>query len=150
MDAALLEDLAASHDQLAGWIRQHAAEDPTQPRTGEWSIRDVAAQMAACEVECIEPRLRSIAAGEQPRFEFYSNDGRDFGDVRLEDALTEWAETRARVLDFAKAQTVGDLTRVGIHATFGEVTVPDYLRILLEHDRGHLMDLEPAATGPAR
>ena len=97
----------------------------------------------------MEPRIRSIALGEQPRFEFYSNDGRDFGDVRLEDVLADWAKTRKRLLDFARSLTATELTRVGIHMTFGEVTVPDYLRILLDHDRGRLRDLKQAASEPA-
>lgn len=150
IDHALIEKLAASQQQLAGALRAQASSNAMELRVGAWSVRDVAAHLAACEVECIEPRVRSIAAGNRPRFAFYSNDKRDFGRVRLEDALAEWAVSRARLLDFAQSLADDELAKVGVHSTFGEVTVSKYLEIALEHDQGHLRDLRHAASAPAR
>lgn len=150
IDQALIDRLAASQEQVAGALRRPASDHVAESRGGAWSARDVAAHLAATEVECFEPRVRAIAAGNRPRFAFYSNDNRDFSAVRLEDALAQWAVTRARLLDFARSLSQDELTRVGVHSRYGEVTVPRYLGIMLEHDREHLHDLEASANGPAR
>jgi hypothetical protein len=150
IDQALVEKLAASRQQLADALSRQASSVGTETHVAAWSIRDVAAHLAACEVECIEPRVRAIATGNRPRFAFYSNDNRDFSAVRLEDALAEWAVTRARVLDFALSLSQDELARFGVHSKFGEVTVARYLGIALEHDREHLRDLQLAASVPAR
>jgi hypothetical protein len=150
IDPALITKLEASRQELGAAIRRHAVQDVTHAGTGVWSARDVAAHLAASEVECFEPRIRAIAAGNRPRFGFYSNDDRDFSRVRLDDALAEWAVTRARLLDYARSLSPEELTRVGAHAKYGEVTVSRYLGIALEHDREHLRDLEQGASEPAR
>src|SRR5216683_2460938 len=62
-------------------------------RVGAWTLRDIAAHLATTEKECFEPRIRAMAAGERPEFEFYSNDDRDFEGISLESALTAWACT---------------------------------------------------------
>jgi hypothetical protein len=150
IDRALVENLGASRQKLSDALRRQASNDATGTHVGAWSVRDVAAHLAACEVECIEPRVQSIVAGYRPRFAFYSNDTRDFSAVRTEDALAEWAVTRARLLEFALSLTQDELARVGVHSKFGEVTVARYLGIALEHDREHLRDLQQAMSAPAR
>jgi hypothetical protein len=150
IDQALVERLDVSRQQLSDALRRQASSAGNATHVGAWSVRDVAAHLAACEVECIEPRVRAIATGNRPRFAFYSNDNRDFSAVRLEDALAEWAATRARVLDFALSLSQDELARVGVHSKFGEVTVARYLEIALEHDQDHLRDLQQAGSVPAR
>src|SRR6266851_3509388 len=93
-------------------------------RVGAWTLRDIAAHLATTEKECFEPRIRAMAAGERPAFEFYSNDERDFDGISLENALTEWASTRNRLID--------------------------YVRVALDHDRDHLRSLERLAAEASR
>src|ERR1700730_1749548 len=98
------------------------------------------------ERECFEPRIRSMAAGERPEFEYYSNDERDFDGVTLQSALTEWVDTRARLIDFVSGLSEEERARVGVHTKFGELTVDGYLKIALDHDQDHLKSLERLAT----
>jgi hypothetical protein len=49
---------------------------------------------------------------------------------------------RARVTEFARSIAPDRLSRTGQHRTFGEITVADYLRIDLDHDREHVKDLK--------
>jgi hypothetical protein len=149
IDPALIDQVATSQQKVADWIRQHATGATTAARPGAWSVRDVAAHLAACEVECLEPRIRAIASGSRPSFAFYSNDDRDFSAVDLEVALMEWSAARSRLLEFVQTLSGEQLTSIGQHATFGEVTVPAYLEIALEHDLGHLRDLERETSEPA-
>ncbi|HEY1420535.1 MAG TPA: DinB family protein [Candidatus Dormibacteraeota bacterium] len=147
MSDQVLEDLAASQTLVIGMTRMIADHDH---RVGAWTLRDIAAHLAASERECFEPRILAMAAGDMPRFEWYSNDERDFDGLSLESVLDEWTETRRRLLAF-----VGDLPpdarqRTGWHATYGEISVDQYLRIALEHDRDHLGALERLAGELAR
>ena len=148
MTDELLDQLAASQ-QLVSTMLRIAAEDSVA-RVGAWSLRDIAAHLAASEREAFEPRIRAIAAGGRPAFGFYDNDETDFSGVQLEDALDEWFATRSRVLDFVRGLSDEQRANVGVHATYGEVSVDRYLEIALNHDRDHLRGLEKVAGGLAR
>jgi len=143
-----MDELAASQQLVSTMIRISA--DDTSARVGAWSLRDIAAHLAASEKENFEPRIRSIAAGERPTMNFYSNDDRDFSGIHLEDALNEWAETRARLLDYVRGLSDEERDRIGTHERYGEITVDRYLEIALAHDRDHLLGLEHVAGELAR
>jgi hypothetical protein len=144
----ILEELAASQQVVSAMIRI-SAED-THARVGAWSLRDIAAHLAASERECFDPRIRAMAAGERPSFDFYANDERDFSGTHLEEALNDWAETRGRLLDYVRGLSDADRARTGMHERYGEITVDRYLEIALEHDRDHLVGLERVAGELAR
>jgi DinB family protein len=144
----ILDELAASQQLVSTMIRISAGD--TSARVGAWSLRDIAAHLAASEKESFEPRIHSIAAGERPSMTFYSNDERDFSGVHLEEALNEWAETRGRLLDYVRGLSDEERARTGTHESYGEVSVDRYLEIALEHDRAHLLGLERVAGSLAR
>jgi hypothetical protein len=144
----LLQELKASQ-QLVVAMTQLVADD-VPARVGAWNLRDIAAHLAATEKECFEPRIRAMAAGQRPEFEWYSNDERDFDGITLQNALTEWTDTRNQLIDFVRGLTDEERSRVGVHTKFGEVTVDAYLRIALDHDQDHLRSLERLATEASR
>ncbi len=148
MSDTLLEELKASQQLVVAMTQLIADDDPA--RVGAWTLRDVAAHLAATETECFEPRIRAMAAGQRPQFEYYSNDERDFDGISLQAALTEWASTRNRLIDFVRGLSEEQRNRVGVHAKFGELTVDGYLRVALDHDQDHLRSLERLATEAAR
>ncbi len=143
MSDTLLEELKASQQLVVAMTQLVSDDHPA--RVGAWTLRDIAAHLATTEKECFEPRIRAMAAGERPEFEFYSNDERDFDGISLASALTEWAGTRNRIIDFVRALSEEERDRVGVHAKFGELTVDGYLQIALDHDRDHLKSLEKLA-----
>jgi hypothetical protein len=144
----VVDELAASQQLVSTMIRISA--DDTSARVGAWSLRDIAAHLAASEKEAYEPRVRAIAAGERPVMDFYSNDDRDFSGIHLEEALDDWAETRGRLLDYVRGLSDEERARTGTHASYGEVSVDRSLEIALEHDRDHLLGLEHVAGEHAR
>ncbi len=148
MNPNLLDDLAASQQLVATMVR--IAADDSSARVGAWTLRDIAAHLAASEREAFEPRIRAIASGERPSFGFYDNDDRDFAGEQLEEALDEWAATRGRILDFVRGLSEEERARVGVHERYGEISVDRYLEIALEHDRSHLRDVERVAGSHAR
>jgi hypothetical protein len=139
----ILDELAASQQLVSAMIRV-AADDPSA-RVGAWSLRDIAAHLAASEREAFDPRIRAIAAGEEPSFGFYDNDATDFSGIQLEDALAEWAEVRGRLLDFVRGLSDEERARIGHHERYGDISVDRYLQIALAHDRDHLAGLEHVA-----
>jgi len=148
MNETLLEELKASQQLVVAMTQLVAEDEPA--RVGAWTLRDIAAHLATTEKECFAPRIRAMAAGERPEFEYYSNDQRDFDGITLTAALSEWAETRTLLIDFVRSLSEEERGRVGVHAKFGELTVDAYLRVALDHDRDHLRSLERLSTLAAR
>ena len=148
MSYTLIDELASSQQLIAAMIR--LAADDHSARVGAWSLRDIAAHLAASEREAFEPRIRAIGSGENPSFGMYNNDDTDFSGVHLEEALDEWAETRGRILDFVRGLSEEERARTGHHETYGDITVDRYLQIALDHDRDHLRGLERVASELAR
>lgn len=143
-DEDILDRLTTSQQLVIAMLRI-ASEDSTA-RVGAWDLRDIAAHLAASERDCYVPRIRSIAAGENPTFDFFTNDGTDFSGIHLDDALDEWIATRTMLLGYVR--TLEEDQRQGLtghHERHGRVTVDRYLEIALEHDRDHLRGLERLA-----
>jgi len=144
MNDTILDDLENSQQLMIAMLRV-SAEDPSA-RVGAWDLRDIAAHLAASEREAYVPRIRAIAAGENPTFSFYNNDDTDFSGIHLDDALDEWVGTRTMLLGFVRTLDEEQRTKMtGRHETMGEVTVDRYLEIALRHDRDHLRGLERLA-----
>jgi hypothetical protein len=133
--------LQESGVELSRILESVAERQDDRPDTQHWSFREVAAHLEACQVECVLVRIRQIAANAKPTFEFYDNDEWDFSDRDLRASVRAFNESRRRVIEFARSLSADRLTRTGQHRTFGQITVADYLRIDLDHDREHLKDL---------
>ncbi|HKW58540.1 MAG TPA: DinB family protein [Candidatus Dormibacteraeota bacterium] len=144
MNDAIFEDLVSSQQLVIAMLRV-SAEDPSA-RVGAWDLRDIAAHLAASERDCYVPRIRAIAAGDNPTFGMFTNDDADFSGIHLEDALEEWTATRLMLLGYVRNLDERQRTVLkGHHDQFGDVTVERYLEIALKHDRDHLEGLERLA-----
>ena len=143
MSDAIFDQLLNSQQLVIAMLRI-AADDPSA-RVGAWDLRDIAAHLAATERDSYVPRIRSIAAGENPTFDFFTNDGSDFSGIHLDDALDEWTATRLMLIGYVKTLGGEQRALTGHHERYGEVTVDRYLEIALEHDQDHLRGLERLA-----
>ena len=149
MNDTILDDLMNSQ-QLVIAMLEISAEDPSA-RVGAWDLRDIAAHLAATERDCYVPRIRAIAAAENPTFEVFTNDGTDFSGIHLDDAVDEWTATRTMLLGYVKTLEADQRTVLsGRHARYGDVTVDRYLEIALQHDRDQLRGLERLPGRPTR
>lgn len=144
MSEDILDRLLNSQQLLIAMLRV-SADDPSA-RVGAWDLRDIAAHLAASERESYVPRIRAIAAGENPSFGLYTNDDTDFSGIHLDDALDEWTATRMMLIGYVRTLDENQRTRLsGQHERYGEVTVDRYLEIALKHDQDHLRGLERLA-----
>ena len=149
MNETLLDDLINSQQLMIAMLRV-SAEDPSA-RIGAWDLRDIAAHLAASERDCYVPRIRAIAAGENPMFDLFTNDDADFSGIHLDDALDEWIATRTMLIGYVRTLEESQRTELaGHHEHYGRVTVDRYLEIALKHDRDHLLGLERLAGHLAR
>ena len=138
----LIAALEERTSQIRALLESVASDQDSRPINEHWSFREVAAHMEADQTECVLVRIRQIAAGAKPEFEFYNNDGWDFSDRDLRDSLRQWADSRARVFAFVRSLSPERLSRTGKHRTYGEMTVADYLKVDLGHDDAHLADIK--------
>jgi hypothetical protein len=144
MSDGIFEQLLNSQQIVIAMLR--IAADDSSARVGAWNLRDIAAHLAATERDCYEPRIRAIASGENPLFDFFTNEETDFSGIHLDEALDEWNATRARLIDYVETLDGEQRNRLkGRHERYGEVSVDRYLEIALEHDRDHLRGLERLA-----
>ena len=144
MSEDILDQLLNSQQLMIAMLRI-SADDPSV-RIGAWDLRDIAAHLAASERESYVPRIRAIAAGENPSFETYTNDDTDFSGIHLDDALDEWTATRMMLVGYVRTLDEDQRTKLtGHHERYGELTVDRYLEIALKHDRNNLRGLERVA-----
>ncbi len=144
MNDRILDDLLNSQQLMIAMLRI-SGEDPLA-RVGAWDPRDLAAHLAASERDCYVPRIRAIAAGDNPTFGVFNNDDTDFSGIHLDDALDEWTATRVMLIGYVRTLDETQRTELaGQHEQFGRVTVDRYLEIALKHDRDHLTGLERLA-----
>ena len=144
-----IAELQASERRLREVLLSVADRQDWRPAPDEWSFREIAAHLEASQRECVLVRVQQIASGSHPYFEFYRNTGRDFGPADLKDSLRGFADARQAVRDVARGLSPAQRRFTGRHETFGELTVEQYLEIDLEHDQGHLRDLERYLLHPA-
>jgi hypothetical protein len=137
-----IADLQASGQRLREVLLSVADRQDWRPAPEEWSFREIAAHLDTTQRECVLVRVRQIASGSHPHFDYYRNTGRDFGPVGLRDSLRGFADARQAVRDVTLGLSPEQQRFTGRHQTFGELTIERYLEIDLEHDQGHLRDLE--------
>jgi hypothetical protein len=142
----LIHDLHDTREQVSDLLETVATDQDWRPDAENWSFRYIAAHMAACDKECLLVRITEIASGKNPYFEFYSNSTRDFSQLDLKQSLKEWDIIRQEIIDFFRTLPEEKLSLTGDHKTFGKITVPDYLKIGVSHDREHLQELAQLIT----
>ena len=133
--------LVASQESIAAILTSVSDTPDWRPDEEAWSFREIAAHMATVEEECFLVRVQRIVSEETPRFEYYLNTGRDFGEITIDDSINLWQVVREQLLAFIATLAEGQLRRTGLHATFGEFNVLGAMRIMLDHDEEHLADL---------
>lgn len=136
-----IRQLEATQSELVALLQSMADAQDWQPAPDAWSFRYHAAHLAVTDQEAFWPRVTTIAAGENPHFDYYLNTDRDFSRWKLLDSLAEWTATRRQILDFVAGLPESKLSLTGTHATFGVITVLDTLQTMLDHDREHLAEL---------
>jgi hypothetical protein len=125
---------AATEDQLR-W----------KPTMDRWSISEVLAHLAEVEVVGFRERIEMMTQQKEPRLEAYDQNaayaaGKYSGGKAL-DHLKQFCHERDRSLSFLRYLPAGALSRTGVHAALGSITVGQLINEWAFHDLGHIRQI---------
>lgn len=118
---------------------------------GGWQPRDVVGHLISAELNDWMPRVRRILehGTAQPfnSFDRFAHTDRDRG-ATLDELMTRFANLRTESLAALASSVVpGDLERMGLHASLGEVTLRELLATWSVHDLDHTSQIFAGLAG---
>ena len=138
-----VEVIASTPEKLEALFSRLSAEQIDEKLApGKWSVREVLAHLADCEL-AFGFRLRQAAAGVEVIQPFDQDDwARNYGAYSFRAALTTYRAVRAWNLAFIRSLTDQQKAQVVTHPERGTMTVWTIVETMAGHDRHHLAGLE--------
>ena len=138
-----VEVIASTPEKLERLLSRLSAEQIDRKLAPhKWSVREVMAHLADCEM-AFGFRLRQGAAGVEMIQPFDQDDwARNYGAYSFSAALTTYLAVRAWNLAFIQSLTDEQKAQVIIHPERGTMTVWTIVETIAGHDRHHLEGLE--------
>ena len=111
-----------------------------RPQDKEWSILENIGHLIDIDRLYVE-RVDLILSSERPQFAPFNPDEHvsagNYQTKSLTELMTTYTELRLATVAGLSTIAPDELTRVGIHARFGEITVARLVEILANHDEVH-------------
>jgi uncharacterized damage-inducible protein DinB len=118
------------------------AEIEARPAPGKWSVREVVAHLADCEI-AFGFRLRQSYGGERALQPFDQDAwSRAYGVYTAEQALATFAALRAWNVAFVRGLTEADKQLPAVHPERGEMVLWTIVETMAGHDLHHLAGLK--------
>jgi uncharacterized damage-inducible protein DinB len=135
--------IAATPAKLDGLLAGLSTEQSqTRPAPGKWSVREVMAHLADCEI-AFGFRLRQAAAGVEMIQPFDQDDwARNYGGYDFQAAMTTYRALRAWNLAFIRSLTEQQRAREVTHPERGTMTAWTIVETMAGHDLHHLAAME--------
>lgn len=112
-----------------------------RPASGDWSARENLAHLARHSAVFLE-RLDRILREDTPRLGRYraedDSEWPRWSGLPLDEVLRRLKDGRQRLLAWVAALSEGQLSRTGLHPSFGAMTIPQWLEFFLLHEAHHL------------
>ncbi len=112
-----------------------------RPASGDWSARENLAHLARHQAVFIE-RLDRILHEDTPQLGRYAAEKdpewADWSRLPLDEVLRRLKDARRRLVEWTKSLSRDQVSRTGLHPTFGEMTIPQWLEFFLLHEAHHL------------
>lgn len=145
----LLERMRVERPALLALVGRLTESEAARSRPGDnYSARATLAHLAGAERGMTRLGQR-MAAGENPRLapnydnNFYNARQQDKRkDMTVAQLEAELAESRRELLIFMESLTDETLARRGEHPVAGDVSVWYLLRVIVDHEREHTVELE--------
>ena len=137
-----VEVLASTPEKLEALFSQLSAEQiDRKPAPHKWSVREVMAHLADCEM-AFGFRLRQAAAGVEMIQPFDQDDwAHNYAAYSFPAALTTYRVVRGWNLAFIRSLTDEQKAQVVTHPERGTMTVWTIVETMAGHDRHHLAGL---------
>jgi uncharacterized damage-inducible protein DinB len=138
-----VEVIASTPEKLNALLGGLSAEQmERRPAPGKWSVREVMAHLADCEI-AFGFRLRQGAAGVEMIQPFDQDDwARNYGGYDFQAAMATFRAVRAWNVAFVRSLSEQQRTRQITHPERGSMTVWTIVETMAGHDRHHLAGLE--------
>ena len=119
-----------------------AAEIEARPAPGKWSVREILAHLADCEI-AFGFRLRQAYSG-QTHLQPFDQDAwaRAYGAYSAVQALATFTALRAWNVAFVRGLTEADKQMAAVHPERGAMVLWTIVETMAGHDSHHLMKLE--------
>lgn len=141
-DCEPVEVIASTPETLEGLLSRLSDEQiEVQPASGKWSLREIVAHLADCEL-AFGFRLRQAAAGVQMIQPFEQDDwAHNYGAYSSSMALATYRALRAWNLAFIRSLTEDQKAQSVTHPERGTMTTWTIVETMAGHDRHHLAGL---------
>lgn len=136
--------IAETPARLANALEGLSAEQiEAQPAPGKWSLREIAAHLADCEIAW-SWRLRYVYGAKDPVLQPFDQDAwaRIYSTYSYADARAAFVAMRAWNVAFVAGLTEADKQKTYRHPERGEETLWNIVEIMAGHDLHHLKSLE--------
>ena len=148
----MIEILAATPDRIRALVEGICdGELSRKPAPDVFSLRENVLHLRDIDVEGYARRIARVLDEERP---FLPDvDGaklaveRHYNNQPLDSALQAFAESRARSIERLSAIKPADLDRLADLEGVGTVTLRRLLELWIEHDAGHIADIEALLAG---
>lgn len=149
----LFTDAIATLRQMPEALRQHVTgltdtQLHFQPEGGYFSVLENVCHLRDIEIEGYNVRLKRILAEDHPKLADINGGQlareRRYNEQPLQPALDAFAKARHANLKTLEKVTESQLARTAYLEGLGEITLGKLLELWVEHDQGHIQELERA------
>lgn len=146
----LLQTLARTPKQISELLHAIPLDSiQLRPSPEEFSILESICHLRDIEVEGYTVRIQRLLAEDAPQLD--DIDGarlaveRDYNRQRIEPALETFATERTKNVKLLRTINENDLERKASMQGVGEISLRALIKMMIEHDEGHLDELRRAA-----
>lgn len=137
--------LSSQHLGIAGLISGAEKERlHVHPAPGKWSIHDNMAHLARYNI-VFQDRMKTIVGENSPRFDRYvAEDDAEFPswqEMKTDELLDSIFAERKKISEQASGFSESELSRVGIHPRFGNLSLAGWLDFFLLHEAHHMFTI---------
>ncbi|MEE9154575.1 MAG: DinB family protein [candidate division NC10 bacterium] len=112
-----------------------------RPASGKWSAHENLAHLGRHHEVFIE-RVQRILAEDRPRLARYraeeDPEWPKWAALPTDEVLRRLKKFRSDLITLVKSLSPDQLSRIGLHPTFGEMTIPEWIEFFLLHEAHHL------------
>jgi DinB family. len=151
-----LEEILAILRSTSERLRQLTAGLPNEaytwkPSADRWSMTENVCHLRDIEHEGYNVRIQRIATEDTPILPDIEGTqlaiDRKYNEQNLDQAIAAFDTARAKNIELITGYPEATLSRIGTFEDFGDMTLAGLLEIMVEHDHGHVSDIEKLVKG---
>ncbi len=120
-------------------------ETKWKPAPDRFSIAEVLEHLSHTEGHCFRMRVQEMVEQDSPSIGVYDQNAfaaaGQYSGRNAEDSFDHFEEQRENNIEYLRRLPAGALSRVGIHAEYGPITVAHLLNEWAFHDLGHVRQI---------